>query len=72
MATRQPYSRAPITEAILDLRVEPREDLTLTDLERCHASEEEAYPNKLILRRAAGHMHWEAQESSRRREAPSQ
>jgi uncharacterized protein (TIGR04255 family) len=52
----QHYSRAPITEAIIDLRVEPREDLTLTDLERCHAGEKEAYPNKASVKRSVGQM----------------
>lgn len=46
MATVQRYSRAPITEAIIDLRVEKAEGLTLAQLERCHEGEEKAYPSK--------------------------
>lgn len=56
MSSGQPYSRAPITEAIIDLRVEARKDLTLTELERCQAGEEDAYPKKAIHKRAVGQI----------------
>jgi uncharacterized protein (TIGR04255 family) len=52
MTTGQKYSRAPLTEAIIDLRVEPRDGLTLADLEGCQAGEEKAYPNKTKIMRA--------------------
>lgn len=56
MAIDQPYSRAPITEAIIDLRVEPDERLSLTQLENCHENEKEAYPNKANLNRTIGQL----------------
>src|SRR5438874_6822119 len=56
MSSGQAYPRAPITEAIIDLRVEARMDLTLTELERCRAGEEDAYPKKAVLKRAVGQM----------------
>ncbi len=56
MSSGQAYSRPPITEAIIDLRVEPRKDLTLTELERCWAGQESAYPRKGVLKRAVGQI----------------
>ena len=38
------YPNAPITEAIIDLRVKPRADLHLEELEAVRAGEEDAYP----------------------------
>jgi uncharacterized protein (TIGR04255 family) len=49
MKTVQSYSKNPITEAIIDVRVEPRDDLTLTELEYCWAGEEQTYPDKMKL-----------------------
>jgi uncharacterized protein (TIGR04255 family) len=54
MISGQKYSRAPITEAIIDLRVEARPDLTPADLEGCQVAEEEAYPKKTKMMQAFG------------------
>jgi uncharacterized protein (TIGR04255 family) len=56
MITGQKYSRAPITEAIIDLRVEARDGLTLGDLERCQAGEEAAYPTKTKIMQAISQL----------------
>lgn len=39
------YSKAPITEAIIDFRVKPREGLTLSDVEQVHRGEEQSFPD---------------------------
>ncbi len=41
---RAHYSHAPITEAIIDLRVTPREGLTLSTVENARCGEEQSYP----------------------------
>jgi uncharacterized protein (TIGR04255 family) len=46
MPTSGHYSRAPITEAIIDFQVELPEGAALSDLERC---QDAAYPNKTAL-----------------------
>lgn len=56
MATVPPYANAPITEAIIDLRVEPAEGFTLARLERCHDGEEEAYPSKVNFNLTVGQL----------------
>ncbi len=56
MTTDQPYARAPITEAIIDLRVEPVEGLVLAELESCRDGESETYPTKTNLIRAIGQL----------------
>jgi uncharacterized protein (TIGR04255 family) len=56
MATIQRYSRPPITEAIIDLRVEKAEGLTLAQLEKCHEGEEKAYPTKGTLTLASAQL----------------
>jgi uncharacterized protein (TIGR04255 family) len=56
MIPGQKYSRAPITEAIIDLRVEAREGLTLGDLESCQAGQQEGYPMKSRIMRAVSHL----------------
>jgi uncharacterized protein (TIGR04255 family) len=50
------YSKAPITEAIIDLRVKPREGATLAVMEKAREGEETAYPELRKLRIARGHM----------------
>ncbi len=45
MDTQRHYTKAPITEAIINLAVKPAEGLTLADLERC-GTEQPTYPNK--------------------------
>jgi uncharacterized protein (TIGR04255 family) len=46
MSTRQHYPKAPITEAIIDLRVELPEGKGIADLEKVHEGLETAYPTK--------------------------
>jgi uncharacterized protein (TIGR04255 family) len=46
MTKSRRYSRAPITEAIIDFQVELPEDIELSDLERC---QDPAYPRKKAL-----------------------
>lgn len=50
------YRNAPITEAILDLRVKPREGLTLQDVKRGLDGEDSAYPEAHDLMVAQGHL----------------
>lgn len=52
MAPGQNYTRTPIIEAIIDLRIEPPDHLPLEILERCQAGEETAYPTKKTLKMA--------------------
>lgn len=54
------YSRAPITEAIIDLQVKPRGGLTLSDVERVRSGEESSYPE--IKRFAIAHGQFEVGE----------
>lgn len=54
------YGKAPITEAIIDLRVKPREGLTLSDIEQVRRGEEPAYPE--VRRFAIAHGHIEVGE----------
>src|SRR5579875_1545648 len=56
MVTVQRYSKPPITEAIIDLRVEKAEDLTLAQLEKCREGEETAYPTKESLNLASAQL----------------
>jgi len=50
MTFTKPYPKAPITEAIIDLRVEPRAELSLEELEGVRIGEEARYPrlNKIF------------------------
>ena len=56
MTTQRHYSKAPITEAIIDLRVELPERITLADLEAIHPKEESNYPTKKNRYEVTGHM----------------
>ena len=44
------FPNAPITEGLIDIRVEPAGNLTLTDLEKLHTSIKDKYPNKKTRR----------------------
>ena len=46
MGTQQPYPNAPITEALIDLRVELPKRVTVAELEKIHAEEKTVYPIK--------------------------
>lgn len=46
MGKQRHYPNPPITEAIIDLRVELPETVKVADLEKAHAGEESAYPIK--------------------------
>jgi uncharacterized protein (TIGR04255 family) len=73
MTNEQTYSNAPITEAIIDLRVVQRDGLTLAELERCQAGEEKAYPNKWLLNMFEGRIQFGgAEEPSSYKESKEQ
>jgi uncharacterized protein (TIGR04255 family) len=44
------YSKAPITEALIDLRATVSEHVAVSDLMRCHEGQEKAYPHKKDLK----------------------
>jgi len=46
MTSTRHYSKAPITEAIFDLRVQPRTGLKLEELEQVVSGDEFAYPKR--------------------------
>lgn len=50
MASQRHYRAAPITEAIIDLKVELPTNITVTDLGKVQEGQEEAYPNRLDRR----------------------
>jgi uncharacterized protein (TIGR04255 family) len=52
----QHYSRAPITEAIIDLRVQLRDDLPAAELRKAHLGQESAYPQVEAVNVTVGHM----------------
>ena len=52
MAVQRHYPKAPITEAIIDLRVELTDGVTVGDLESVHVGQESAYPTKRNITRA--------------------
>jgi uncharacterized protein (TIGR04255 family) len=56
MAKGQPYKNAPITEAIIDIRVKPRAGLVLADSERAWQEEEARFPKKSAIIFAIGEM----------------
>lgn len=56
MGTQQPYPNAPITEALIDLRVELPKHVTVIDLEKIHAEEKTAYPIKKNRHEVTGQM----------------
>jgi len=55
VATTRHYPRAPITEAIIDLRVEPAVHMTVAELANVHRGLETAYPTKKTLSEAVIH-----------------
>lgn len=56
MGTQRHYPNAPITEAIIDLRVELPETVKVADLEKVHAEEKAAYPTKKNRNLVIGQM----------------
>ncbi|MBU0640676.1 MAG: TIGR04255 family protein [Planctomycetes bacterium] len=57
MLAHRHYQNAPITEAIIDLRVEPRRGITVRELQKAHAGQEAEYPYVEPLNVATGQMH---------------
>ena len=53
----QHYAKAPITEAIIDVRVTPVESLRLSELQRTHKGQEATYPEIEPVSVAVGQMH---------------
>lgn len=60
----KPYPKAPITEAIIDLRVELPPDFNVTQLNKVHAGEEAANPMPEQLHTAFGQMRFGTQMSA--------
>lgn len=56
MAKQRHYPNAPITEAIIDLKVELPSGVTVADLEKVQAGQEEAYPTKQDWKLFMGQM----------------
>lgn len=56
MNSRRHYKKAPITEAIVDLRVESPPDLSISGLNKAHEGQEASYPVVEQLHRAFGQM----------------
>ncbi len=56
MGTQRHYPNAPITEALIDLRVELPKRTTVADLEKVHAEEKSAYPIKKNRNLVIGQM----------------
>lgn len=58
MPTQRHYPRAPITEAIIDLKVELPDGARVAELEKVHAGLETAYPNRRnrLLGEFQGHV----------------
>src|SRR5262249_18578856 len=52
--TARHYAKAPVTEALVEIRVRLPEKVSVADLLRCHAGEEQTYPHKQELRVAQG------------------
>lgn len=57
MDPQRHYPKAPITEAIIDLRVELPSDIGLEELRRAHAGQEQGYPHIKQMNLAFGQMH---------------
>ncbi|MGE0375920.1 MAG: TIGR04255 family protein [Planctomycetaceae bacterium] len=64
MTSRQPYSRAPITEAIIDIRVKAPESVRLDQVEKLHESIQDEYPGKVARHLAHGRLTIGAQVSA--------
>jgi uncharacterized protein (TIGR04255 family) len=56
MSTVRRYAKAPITEAIIELRVQQAPGVTVGDLLRCHEAEKENYPTRKELKYGLGHF----------------
>lgn len=56
MTAQRPYQKPPITEAIIDLRVELPPEISLTELNKAYGGEEATYPSVEQLHTAFGQM----------------
>jgi uncharacterized protein (TIGR04255 family) len=54
MTHQRRYSREPITEAIIDIRVQAPEGLSADALERCQEGQRETYPERRAAKHARG------------------
>src|SRR5262245_61532661 len=50
------YTKAPITEAIIEIRVRQAPGIAIGDLSRCYAEEEARYPVRKELKVGVGHF----------------
>ncbi len=56
MGQQRRYPKAPITEAIIDVRVTPVDGVPVSELRNAHLGQEVAYPRVEALNVAVGHM----------------
>jgi len=56
MGKSRTYPRPPITEALIDIRVELPETVTVADLERCCVELEASFPTRNVLNEATGQI----------------
>jgi len=64
MTTSTRYTKAPITEAVIDIHVEPSEMATLPNLDRYCTEQAGSYPSKAPLKMAFGELTLEPELSS--------
>ena len=65
------YSKAPLTEAVLDIRVELPSEITLQDLKKVQEGEEDSYPRREESLLVVGHMSMGAQVSASAQQTPN-
>ncbi|HEV3255705.1 MAG TPA: TIGR04255 family protein [Gemmataceae bacterium] len=56
MSSARRYPKAPITEAIIEMRVQQAPGITVGDLLRCHIGEEKSYPGQKEIKVGVGHF----------------
>jgi len=70
MSQTRHYQKAPITEAIIDLRVEPTSGLSFDTLESIGDGEKDLYPNRKPLLMGTGYLQWGEQVSAAASSSP--
>jgi uncharacterized protein (TIGR04255 family) len=70
MSQARHYQKAPITEAILDLRVEPVAGLRVDTLESAGDGEKDVYPDRKPLVMGTGYLVWSEQVSATASSSP--
>ena len=59
-----PLSKAPITEALIDIRVKPKKGIEVEQLDSIYAIISDQYPNRQILRRLESRIEFKQEEST--------